>query len=180
MTTANGVAKRLALEILGWTVLVLGVLALVLPGPGLLLTFAGLAVLSTQYPWARRLVAPVRVKAWRAAAEGVETVPRMVLSALGALLIAAVGALWLWSPPAPQWWPLRQEWWLLGGPAVGVTLVLSSGIALALLGYAAHRFRGKPHAVAQIDRMEEHHRARVAVRKEARHRLQRMRNHPGA
>ena len=46
---AAGAAKRLFLEILGWTVLAIGVLALFLPGPGLLLTFSGLAVLSTQY-----------------------------------------------------------------------------------------------------------------------------------
>ncbi|MPV36390.1 PGPGW domain-containing protein [Georgenia subflava] len=180
MTTAAGAAKRLALEILGWTLLLAGVLALFLPGPGLLLTFAGLAVLSTQYALARRLVAPVRVRAWRAAAEGVETVPRMMMSILGALLVAAFGALWLWSPPTPPWWPLRPEWWLFGGPAVGVTLVVSSVIALGLLGYAAHRFRGKPDAVAQVALMEQRHRVRVAARREARRRLQRLRDKHGA
>ena len=60
---AAGAAKRLFLEILGWTVLAIGVLALFLPGPGLLLTFSGLAVLSTQYTWARRVMEPVRIKA---------------------------------------------------------------------------------------------------------------------
>ena len=42
----TGAAKRVVLETLGWTLLVLGVAALFLPGPGLLGMFAGLALLS--------------------------------------------------------------------------------------------------------------------------------------
>lgn len=171
---AAGAAKRLVLEILGWTVLVLGVLALFLPGPGLLLTFAGLAILSTQYTWARRVVQPVKVKAWRGAAEGVATVLRIVLSASATLLVTATGVLWLLHPPAPRWWPLREEWWLYGGDAVGYTLIGSSLLGFGLLAFAVHRFHHKPLAIAAIDRMEEQHRLRVAARKEARRRLRAM------
>ena len=42
----TGAAKRLLLEILGWVLLLAGIAALVLPGPGLLLMFAGLAILA--------------------------------------------------------------------------------------------------------------------------------------
>lgn len=171
---AAGAAKRLFLEILGWTVLALGVLALFLPGPGLILTFAGLAILSTQYTWARRVMEPVRIKAWRGAAEGVETPQRIVVSAGAALTVTATGVLWLLQPPAPGWWPLREEWWLFGGPAVGITLVASSIVALGLLAFAVHRFTGKPAAVEAIDRMEELHRVRVAARKRAHRRLKAM------
>lgn len=172
---AAGAAKRLILEILGWTVLAIGVLALFLPGPGLILTFSGLAVLSTQYTWARRVVEPVRIKAWRGAAEGVETPLRIALSTLAALTVTATGVLWLVSPPAPGWWPLPEEWWLFGGPAVGITLVASSVLGLGLLAFAVHRFSGKPAAVEAIDRMEEQHKVRVASRKRARRRLRAMR-----
>lgn len=172
MTTT---AKRLALEALGWTVLVLGILALFLPGPGLLLTFAGLAVLSTQYPWARRLLEPVRVRAWQAAVEGVETWPRIVLSALAALAFTAVGALWVASPPEPHWWPVHEIFWLFGGPAVGVTLILSSLLGLGLIVFSAHRFYRKPAAVAEVNAMAVRYRLRVAARREARRRLVRMR-----
>jgi uncharacterized protein (TIGR02611 family) len=48
-------AKRLIRIVVGFTVLILGVLLLVLPGPGLLIIFVGLATLSAEFVWARRL-----------------------------------------------------------------------------------------------------------------------------
>lgn len=168
-------AKRLGLETLGWIVLVLGLLALVLPGPGLLLTFAGLWILSTQYRWARRLMHPVRVRAWRGAAESVQTIPRIMLSCLAGLSLLALGLLWLLQPAAPRWWPLREDWWLIGGTSVGVTLLVSAAIALSLLFFAMRRFYRKPHNLEAIERLEHTHRERVRAQREARHRLHRMR-----
>lgn len=168
---AAGAAKRLALEILGWTVLCLGLLALFLPGPGLLLTFAGLAVLATQYTWARNLTQPVKIKALRGAAEGVETRLRIALSALVAIVMTAVGVYWVLSPAAPGWWPLAEQWWLFGGPAVGWTMIGSSVIAIGLLVYSVRRFHHRPDSIAELVRMESAHRRRVAARKEARRRL---------
>lgn len=168
-------AKRLGLQTLGWVVLVTGLLALVLPGPGLLLTFAGLGILSTQHRWARRMMHPVRVKAWRGAAEGVQTLPRIVLSSLGALTLLGLGVLWLVQPAAPGWWPLAQMWWLFGGVSVGVTLTVSAVIALGLVVFAVQRFYRKPDAMEAINRLEQAHQARVVVHREARHRLRRMR-----
>lgn len=164
-------AKRLALETLGWAVLALGILALFLPGPGLLLTLAGLVLLSTQYPWARRLLEPVRVRAWQAAVEGTESWLRITLSALAALCIAAVGVIWLVSPPQPAWWPLHEVLWLFGGPAVGVTMVVSSIIGLSLLAYSVKRFYRRPAAVAEVDAMRARYELRVAGRRRARKRL---------
>ena len=45
--------KRIAVTIAGFALLLVGVALLVLPGPGWLLIFAGLAILSTEYVWAR-------------------------------------------------------------------------------------------------------------------------------
>lgn len=168
-------AKRLGLETLGWVVLVAGLLALVLPGPGLLLTFAGLAILATRYRWAKRLMQPVRVKAWRGAAEGALTIPRILLSGLAALCLLALGVLWLVDPAAPGWWPLRATWWLFGGLSVGVTLTVSAVIALGLLVFAARRFYRQPDAIAAIERLESAYRARSAAQRKARERLRRMR-----
>lgn len=168
---ATGAAKRVALEILGWTVLAVGVLAIFLPGPGLLLTFGGLAILSTQYTWARRLTQPVKIKAMRGAAEGVETRLRIAVSALIALGMMTFGIYWLTDPPAPRWWPLDDDWWLFGGPAVGWTVVVSSLIGLVLLAYAVRRWHHRPDAVEAIHRMEVAHRAKVAARRKARRRL---------
>ncbi|WP_228255118.1 PGPGW domain-containing protein [Ornithinimicrobium avium] len=167
-------AKRLALETLGWTVLVLGILALFLPGPGLLLTLAGLVLLSTQYPWARRLLEPVRVRAWQAAVEGTQSWLRITLSVLAALSVAAVGVFWVASPPRPHWWPVHEALWLFGGPAVGITMILSSVLGLGLLAFSVHRFYRRPAAVAEVAAMRARYRVRVAFRRRARHRLSRM------
>ncbi|GAA1780342.1 PGPGW domain-containing protein [Nocardioides hankookensis] len=135
--------KRIVLEVVGWVLVLAGIAALVLPGPGLLMLFAGLVVLSQQYEWAERRVAPVERMAKRAASEGVETWWRVALSALGGLCILGFGVLWIVDPAAPGWWPVRESWWLIGGPATGITLVLSGFIALGLLAYSYWKYRIK-------------------------------------
>lgn len=148
----TGAAKRIVLEILGWVLLLLGLAAIFLPGPGLLGIFAGLALLSQQYDWAERRVEPVRVRALIGAAEGVETWPRVIASCLGAVALAAFGVLWILKPPAPDWWPFAESWWLPGGVWTGVTQVVSAGIAIALIVYSYRRFHGRPEAVAELRR----------------------------
>ncbi|GAB7007178.1 hypothetical protein JCM18899A_46520 [Nocardioides sp. AN3] len=144
--------KRLVLETVGWLLVVAGIAALILPGPGLLMIFAGLLLLSQQYEWAERRVEPVRLRALRGAADSVETWPRIVLSTIAALVILGLGLLWTVQPPAPEWWPLEASYWLLGGRWTGVTLELSGLIALALLVYSYRRFHGHPEARAELDR----------------------------
>lgn len=133
--------KRIALETLGWVLVLVGIAALVLPGPGLLSLFAGLALLSQQYAWAERRVEPVKQKALQAAEEGVETNLRIALSLLGVAVLIGCGVLWIWNPPAPGWWPVDEAWWLLGGLGTGVTQVASGLIALAMIVYSYRRFR---------------------------------------
>jgi hypothetical protein len=146
----TGAAKRIVLETLGWILLILGVAAIFLPGPGLLGIFAGLALLSQQYDWAERRVEPVRLRALRAAAEGVETWPRIVVSLLGVEVLVACGVVWILQPPAPGWWPLSEAWWLPGGMWTGVTQVASAGIAVALIVYSYRRFHGHPEKVEDL------------------------------
>ena len=146
----TGAAKRVVLEVLGWLLLVLGLAAIFLPGPGLLGVFAGLALLSQQYDWAARRVEPVKVRALLAAAEGVETWPRIVLSLLGVGVLAGCGVLWIMKPPAPGWWPLSETWWLPGGMWTGITQIVSAVIALALIVYSYRRFHGNPDAVDEV------------------------------
>lgn len=146
----TGAAKRIVLETLGWILLILGVAAIFLPGPGLLGIFAGLALLSQQYDWAERRVEPVRLRALRAAAEGVETWLRIVLSLLGVAVLVACGVVWILQPPAPGWWPLSEAWWLPGGMWTGITQVASAGIAVALIVYSYRRFHGHPEKVEEL------------------------------
>lgn len=144
-------AKRIGIEAVGWLLVVAGIAALILPGPGLLMLFGGLAILSQQYEWAERRLDPIKYRALKGAAESVETYPRLVASITGVLLLLAAGALWIWSPPAPGWWPLADSWWLPGGLATAITQILSAFIALALLAYSFRRFHGKPEAVAELE-----------------------------
>ena len=76
----KGAAKRITLEVVGWLLVLAGIAALVLPGPGLLMLFGGLAILSQQYDWAEKRVAPIERRAKQGAAESVETWPRIILS----------------------------------------------------------------------------------------------------
>lgn len=46
--------KRIAVTVVGFALVALGLVLLVLPGPGILVVIAGFAVLATQYAWARR------------------------------------------------------------------------------------------------------------------------------
>ena len=145
-----GAAKRLVLEVVGWTLVVAGIAALILPGPGLLMVFGGLAVLSQQYAWAERRVRPVEIRAKKAAAESVQSWPRIVVSVLVACWVLGTGLLWILRPDAPEWWPLEDKWWLLGGWPTGVTLVLSAFIAFALIVYSFRTYRGMdPDEVAR-------------------------------
>jgi uncharacterized protein (TIGR02611 family) len=48
--------KRAIKIVFGFTLLLLGVVMLVTPGPGWATIFAGLAVLAAEYIWARRLL----------------------------------------------------------------------------------------------------------------------------
>jgi uncharacterized protein (TIGR02611 family) len=46
--------KKVIVALVGGTVLLVGVALLVLPGPGLLIIAFGLAILATEFLWARR------------------------------------------------------------------------------------------------------------------------------
>jgi len=55
-------AKRLVVLVVGCTMVLIGVLLLVLPGPGLLVIFLGLTLLASEFVWARRWLTHLREK----------------------------------------------------------------------------------------------------------------------
>ena len=86
---------RIVVAVIGLAVLGLGILAIPYPGPGWAIVFVGLAILATEFDWARRLLAYTRerydkVMAWFKA-QG------LWVQVLGAAFTAAVvlGSLWL-------------------------------------------------------------------------------------
>lgn len=131
--------RRWGVDVLGWVLVAAGIAALVLPGPGLLTLVAGLAVLSQEYEWAERRLEPVKKKAFEAAAFGVQTWPRIGVSALGAFCLMALGVVWGVGLRIPTWWILGPAL-PFAGWGTGSTLALSGLIALGLLLYSIRRF----------------------------------------
>jgi Putative transmembrane protein (PGPGW) len=144
-------AKRIGLELVGWTLVVVGIAALILPGPGLLMIAGGLIVLSQQYEWAERRVEPIKREALKGAANSVETWPRIIATATMIVLIAAAGVLWFVGPDSPGWWPLSDRWWLPGGKATSISQFGSAAIAIGLLVWSYRRFHGNPEAIAAVE-----------------------------
>jgi hypothetical protein len=132
--------RNIARTVAGWVLVVLGVAALILPGPGLLLLLAGLVLLSQEYEWAARRVEPVRRKAYDVARSSVSSTLRIASSVMGALGIVVVGVVWWLDPRIPQVGPVGPAL-PLGGWTTGSGIVISGLAALALVAYSVRRFR---------------------------------------
>jgi uncharacterized protein (TIGR02611 family) len=57
------VAKRIAIGVVGGTVLALGIVMMVTPGPGIAGILAGLGILAIEFAWARIWLKKIKVKA---------------------------------------------------------------------------------------------------------------------
>ena len=63
MNSAYRWARRIAISLLGGSVLLVGMVMVVTPGPALLLIPAGLAILGAEYGWARDWLKRLKDKA---------------------------------------------------------------------------------------------------------------------
>lgn len=54
--------RRVGVAVLGGVVLLFGIIAIPYPGPGWLIVFAGLGILSTEFDWAKRVLSYARSK----------------------------------------------------------------------------------------------------------------------
>jgi tellurite resistance protein TerC len=52
--------RRVAIGVIGFTVLLIGIAMIVTPGPAILVIPLGLAILATEFVWARRLLNKVK------------------------------------------------------------------------------------------------------------------------
>ena len=85
---------RIAVGVVGLAVLGLGILAIPYPGPGWAIVFVGLAILATEFDWAKRLLGYVR-KRYDAFMDWFKR-QGLWIQALGALFTVAVVLLTLW------------------------------------------------------------------------------------
>jgi uncharacterized protein (TIGR02611 family) len=86
---------RIVVGVVGLAVLVVGILAIPYPGPGWAIVFVGLAILATEFDWARRLLRYTRERYDRVM--GWFKRQGLGVQALGVVFTAAVvlGTLWL-------------------------------------------------------------------------------------
>lgn len=62
MSSVEKKIKRIAVGLAGGIVILIGVAMVVLPGPALIVIPAGLAILATEFPWARRALQKLKEK----------------------------------------------------------------------------------------------------------------------
>ena len=60
---AYRLAKRIAITVVGFTVLAIGIAMMVLPGPAFIVIPIGLGILGLEFAWARRWLKTVKEKA---------------------------------------------------------------------------------------------------------------------
>jgi uncharacterized protein (TIGR02611 family) len=83
----TSIAWKTVVATIGFSLLVLGLIMLVTPGPGWATIFLGLVVLASEFAWASRLIAPVRVRILKAVSGRKR--PRLVWS----LIITAISVI---------------------------------------------------------------------------------------
>ncbi|WP_407936435.1 TIGR02611 family protein [Lolliginicoccus suaedae] len=109
-------AYQVTVAIVGAVVLVIGVIAIPYPGPGWLIVFAGLGILATEFPWARRILHDAlgryrAVMAWYKRQHGVVRVAgaagTVILTVMTLWLLGAIGL-------TASWFGIDHPW--LGSP----------------------------------------------------------------
>jgi uncharacterized protein (TIGR02611 family) len=99
---------RVAVGVLGATVVVIGFILIPLPGPGWLIVFAGLAILATEFVWAERLLdfARRKVHGWTHWVTRQSLLVRGLIGLTG--LLAVAGAVWAYDVVVglPSWVPV--------------------------------------------------------------------------
>jgi len=83
---------RIGITVIGVLIVAIGVVLLPLPGPGWVIIFAGLGVLSTEYAWAAALLARVKrvFVQWKRWLERRGVAARIALGLLGIVVLAAI------------------------------------------------------------------------------------------
>ena len=117
--------KRTAVTLSGFAVTGLGIALLVLPGPGFVVVAAGLAILATEYDWAKRLLVGARQRADAASRSSVDSRLKLTGTVIFGLGMVAVGLAMVFV----------EIDILFVSATTGVVIVLSGLVLLGLTGY---------------------------------------------
>ena len=135
--------KRFGVTILGVALLAVGLAMMVLPGPGILLIVAGLAVLATEYVWARTLLVRAKQQAQHVQEAAVASPMRTGGSVSFALGLVGLGVVMLFVEDVA--WPVFNDlidrvW----GPVTGGILIVTGLILLTTTVITIRTARGEP------------------------------------
>ena len=86
-TVIGRLVWRIIIGVIGGAITVAGAIALVGPGPGILIVLAGLGILATEFAWAARVMVHTRTYAQKAADKaGIPKWAQLALIAVGAVI----------------------------------------------------------------------------------------------
>jgi uncharacterized protein (TIGR02611 family) len=86
-TVIGRLVWRIIIGVIGGSVTVAGAIALVGPGPGILIVLAGLGILATEFAWAARVMVHTRTYAQKAADKaGIPKWAQLAMIAVGAVI----------------------------------------------------------------------------------------------
>lgn len=105
-------SKRTLIAIVGGTVLVIGFIMVPYPGPGWLVVFGGLAILASEFEWARHILHKAKgyYKQYEEWVKQQPPILRVVIWTLTALLVLAT--MWILNAFGliNQWFNLGLDW----------------------------------------------------------------------
>lgn len=130
--------KRFGVTVIGVALLAAGAAMMVLPGPGILVIVAGLAVLATEYVWARSLLDRARTQAENAQEAAVASPWRTAGTVLFAAGMLALGIVMIAVPDVEV-----PFWGGLTGGILGVTALIL--LTTTYLTFRAHRGEDTTH-----------------------------------
>jgi uncharacterized protein (TIGR02611 family) len=137
------ILKRSAVTVVGTALLVVGVALMILPGPGLLLIVAGLAVLATEYAWAHRLLKRAKKQAEAAQQAAVASPTRTAGSVLFALGMVGLGTAMLVVDDVA--WPVLNS--VLDGiwsRTTGSIIIVTGAMLLTMTYITIKTAKGEP------------------------------------
>ena len=89
------ILKRVLVGVVGGLITILGVVALIAPGPGWLIIFAGLGILGTEFAWATRALKTAKGVANRAI-DSTKIAKRQQLLIFAVIAFSALALLVIW------------------------------------------------------------------------------------
>jgi uncharacterized protein (TIGR02611 family) len=89
------ILKRVLVGVVGGLITILGVVALIAPGPGWLIIFAGLGILGTEFAWAARALKTAKGVANRAI-DSTKIAKRQQLLIFAVIAFSALALLVIW------------------------------------------------------------------------------------